>query len=547
MTQAELKLRKGNPDVLTSIANLSNDEVFTPPEFANKMLDTLEEAWAASNGGASIWEDSTVTFLDPFTKSGVFLREITERLTHGLEKQIPNLQERVNHILTKQVYGIGITQLTALLARRSVYCSKWANGEHSIATAFDNPDGNIWFERTEHTWVGGKDKIIVVDENGEEVTTTTDGKCKYCGAPKKIFGRGSSSESYAYFLTHSGDIQSSLNQIFGTDMKFDVVIGNPPYQMAGGAGGSSDSSIYQHFVVQAQQIEPRFLSMVIPSRWLVGGRGLDEFRSKMLGEHHIVELVDFPVSKEVFPGVEVKGGVCYFLWDKSHQDKTKYTQIRGEGTKSTQLRFLDEFDVFIRDEVAITILRKVLKAGEQSVRSILTNREPFRFESNFSGYSIEPLSTGVKIYFTQKGKRSFGYVRRDQIDKNEQLIDKWKVLVPKAGSDGGQKIPDSVLGKPWSVGPNSVCTGSFLAFCFDSETDAKNFEGYYKTRFFRFLVSLRKITQDAFSPMYQWVPMQTWSQEWSDEKLFQKYGLDATEIEHINNVIRSMESDDDKD
>ncbi|HLT68338.1 MAG TPA: restriction endonuclease, partial [Microbacterium sp.] len=135
--KAGFALRGRNPDVLTCIANLSNDEVFTPPEFASRMLDTLAEAWAASNDGASIWEDPTVTFLDPFTKSGVFLREITRRLTDGLAEQIPDLEERVDHILTKQVYGIAITQLTSLLARRSVYCSKDATGKHSIAKSFD--------------------------------------------------------------------------------------------------------------------------------------------------------------------------------------------------------------------------------------------------------------------------------------------------------------------------------------------------------------------------------------------------------------------------
>jgi site-specific DNA-methyltransferase (adenine-specific) len=154
--QASFALRGRNPDVLTCIANLSNDEVFTPPEFANRMLDTLAEAWAADHGGANLWADSSVRFLDPCTKSGVFLREITHRLTEGLADEIPNLDERVDHILTRQVFGIGITHLTSLLARRSVYCSKHANGEHSIARSVESDAGNVWFERTEHTWVNGK-------------------------------------------------------------------------------------------------------------------------------------------------------------------------------------------------------------------------------------------------------------------------------------------------------------------------------------------------------------------------------------------------------
>src|SRR5690348_7895917 len=168
--KASFSLRGRNPDVLTCIANLSNDEVFTPPEFANRMLDTLAEAWAADNNGADIWADSSVRFLDLCTKSGVFLREIAKRVIKGLEAEIPELQERVDHVLTKQLFGIGTTQLTSLLARRSLYCSKHATGEHSVAKTFEGDDGNIWFERIEHSWV--------------------DGKCRYCGANQRDYDRG---------------------------------------------------------------------------------------------------------------------------------------------------------------------------------------------------------------------------------------------------------------------------------------------------------------------------------------------------------------------
>jgi site-specific DNA-methyltransferase (adenine-specific) len=226
--QASFTLRARNPDVLTCIANLSNDEVFTPPEFANRMLDSLAEAWAANHKGANLWANKTVKFLDPFTKSGVFLREITTRLTTGLESEIPDLEKRVNHILTNQVYGIAITHLTSLLARRSVYCSKHAKGEHSIANGFASDDGNIWFQRMEHTW--------------------GDTKCEFCGAPRVILDRDTGQENYAYAFIHTNNIKTRLAEIFRESMQFDVIIGNPPYQMKGGAGGSSDSSIYHLFV-----------------------------------------------------------------------------------------------------------------------------------------------------------------------------------------------------------------------------------------------------------------------------------------------------------
>ncbi len=274
MAAAPFTLRNRNPDVLTCIANLSNDEVFTPPELANQMLDSLAEAWAGSHDGANIWANKGVTFLDPCTKSGVFLREIASRLTAGLAEEIPNLTERVAHILKNQVFGISITQLTSLLARRSLYCSKNANGEHSIAQSFESSSGNVWFKRVEHAWEGNK--------------------CKHCDAPKMFLDRDKERENYAYAFIHADNINARIGELFGEQMQFDVIIGNPPYQMKGGAGGSSASSIYHLFVEQAQQLEPKFLSMVVPSRWLAGGRGLGDFRREMLTNGHVRTLNGFP-------------------------------------------------------------------------------------------------------------------------------------------------------------------------------------------------------------------------------------------------------------
>ncbi len=521
--QAGFTLRGRNPDVLTCIANLSNDEVFTPPEFANRMLDTLEKAWANDNNGENLWANPSIRFLDPFTKSGVFLREITSRLTTGLEEQIPDLDERVNHILTKQVYGIAITRLTSLLARRSVYCSKHANGEYSIASSFSDEAGNVWFERMEHSWEGNR--------------------CKYCSAPKTILERDSQRENYAYAFIHTDNIKARIAELFGDEMQFDVIIGNPPYQMKGGAGGTSDSSIYQLFVEQAKQLEPRFLSMVTPSRWLAGGRGLSEFRQEMLSSGKLQSLVDFPVSKEVFPNVEVKGGICYFLWSNTHNGPCDVTVVRGEDETSSS-RKLDEFDVFVRHPVAVGILRKVLKMEEPSMTEILTADTPFGIATNFDGFHDRKGKNDVALHYVKKRKRDIGYVPRNTITRNANLIDKWKVLGPEAGSDGGQKIPDSVLGKPWISVPPSICTQSFLAFWLESEAEANSLESYFRTKFFRHLVSLRKLTQHALRSTYTWVPMQTWDRQWTDEALYQKYGLTQKEIDYIEMVVRPMEASD---
>ena len=521
LEQSNFALRNRNPDVLTCIANLSNDEVFTPPELANQILDTLAESWAEDHNGENIWENKNIKFLDPCAKSGVFLREITTRLTKGLEKKIPNLIKRVDHILSKQVYGIGITKLTSLLSRRSLYCSKNADGKHSIAKSLNGKDGNIWFKRLEHTWNGSK--------------------CVFCGAPKTVLDRGDDIENYAYAFIHTDDINERIRDIFGEKMQFDVIIGNPPYQMKGGAGGTSDSSIYQLFVQQAKQLEPKYLSMVIPSRWLAGGRGMDDFRKDMLNSNQLSRLVDYPVSKEVFPNVEVKGGICFFLWSKDYQGNCNVTVKRGEDSL-TSSRELNEFDVFVRNPIAMKILRKVLSFEESSIIEILTADTPFGIATNYNGFHEKKLTNDVALHYFKKGKRHIGYMPRKEIVKNTHLIDKWKIFVPKAGSDGGQKIPDSVLGKPWFAKPKSVATQTFIAFWTDSKKEAISIQSYYITKFFRFIVSLRKITQDALKQTYKWVPIQKWDREWTDKELYKKYKLSKVEINHIESVIRPMET-----
>jgi site-specific DNA-methyltransferase (adenine-specific) len=522
-SQSAFVLRGRNPDILTCIANLSNDEVFTPPELANQMLDTLAQAWAANNDGANIWADKTVTFLDPCAKSGVFLREITSRLTEGLKAAIPDLQKRVDHILTKQVFGIGITQITSLLARRSVYCSKYANGEHSIAESFTDEAGNIWFERTKHTWEGNK--------------------CKYCGAPKVILDRSEGVENYAYPFIHTDDIKAWIADKFGGDMQFDVVIGNPPYQMANGE--SSDIPIYQHFVAQAKTLDPKFLCMVIPARWMAGGKWLDEFRASMLADKALRELVDYPVAGDVFPSVDIKGGVCFFLRDKAHHGNTYITSVRGNSIVGPIERDLGEFDVLVRDATSVSILHKVLPDLASPLSEITSGQTPFGLLSNFSSFSRTKKAGLVRLYM--QGGDHDRWVDPALVTRNADLINKWKVLAPKAGpgNSGGHVIPDMVLGRPVIAEPRSVCTQTYLVIGpLSSRAECESLVTYQRTKFVRFLVSLRKPSQDANRGVYRWVPQQTWDREWTDKDLYRRYKLSKEEIEFIESMIRPMEADD---
>ena len=536
--QVSFTLRGRNPDVLTCIANLSNDEVFTPPEFANRMLDMLAEAWATNNGGADLWADSTMRFLDPFTKSGVFLREITSRLTRGLAVEIPDLQERVNHILTRQVFGISITRLTSFLARRSLYCSKHANGPHSIATGFTGDAGNVWFERMEHTWA--------------------EGKCKFCGASQKALDRGEELETHAYAFIHTDDIKTRLAEIFGGDMQFDVIIGNPPYQLDDGGFGTSAAPIYQLFVQQAKALEPRYLSMVIPSRWFAGGKGLDEFRESMLTDNRVRSIDDYLSAADVFPGVGLKGGVNFFLWDRDNRGQCRVNTHFKDWPESTSTRPLLEegADVFIRFNEGLSILKKVAavespKGGGDSVLlpenkrfdQLISSRKPFGLQTTFKGKRTR-RDGDVLVY--QNGGQ--GYTPRRSISTGVDLIGKWKLFAGYAAPGTGNKdtYPHRIISTPFVGEPGSISSETYLCIGpFDSKSEADSALSYLCCRLTRFLILLHKPSQHVTRKVYTFVPTQKWTKTWTDRDLYKKYGLTASEIAFIEGIVRPMEINED--
>ena len=502
-----------NPDVLSCLANLSNDEVFTSPEVVNKMLDMLPQ---------DIFENPDTTFLDPACKTGVFLREIARRLIKGLEKQIPNLNDRLEHIFKHQLYGIAITELTSLLSRRSLYCSKWPNGEYSIVN-FKSPEGNIKYRRIQHTW--------------------KDGNCIFCGASQNIYERDNALETYAYQFIHTNKPEEIFN------MKFDVIIGNPPYQLSDGGAQASAGAIYNKFVEQAIKLKPRYLTMITPSRWFTGGKNLNDFREKMLHDDRLRIIHDFPDASECFPGVEIKGGVNYFLWDRDHKGECNIITHKGGKIISEATRPLLEknCDVFIRNNELVSIYRKVSDFNERSFMDIVSARKPYGLAGDFfknpNKYGLPQIeekkfNNGLKIYGLIGNKRTERYITKDYPLPKKEFLNEYKIFMARNQGSGifGETFSEPILAKP-----GELCTETFIEIGpFKSKQVMENCYSYIKTKFFRAMVGVRKLDQGAPQGVYKYVPIQDFSKAWTDEELYKKYNLSKKEIKFIEENVPEM-------
>ena len=517
-----------NPDVLLCLANLSNDEVFTPPEIANQMLDMLPQ---------ELFEDPNTTFLDPACKSGVFLREIAKRLINGLEDKIPDLEERIDHICKNQLYGIAITELTSLLSRRSVYCSKYPNGPFSISR-FDNVEGNIRFKSCKHDW-DGPVKWKIEGRKQERVWRT----CKWCGASEKEYG----TEERADLETHAYEFIHTLKPEGIINMKFDVICSNPPYQLSdGGGNGASAKPIYQLFIQQAIKLKPRYMTMITPSRWFTGGKGLDEFRNTMLHDDRLRIIHDYPDASDCFSGVQIKGGVSYFLWDRDNKGPCSVYSHRGDDVTGPAQRPLleQDCDTFIRYNEAVDILRKVKALNEPSMMDLVSARMPFGLANTYKGNKNKRNNTDVIVYVSGNDREVRGttsFAPLNDISKGREMIKWHKVYISKAGS-GSDAFPHPILTQPFYGAPGTACNETYLVIGeFKNKAICENVMSYISTRFFRFLVLLKKSSQNAARGVYQLVPQQDFSKAWTDEELYAKYNISEEEVKFIESMVRPME------
>ncbi|RKT36144.1 site-specific DNA-methyltransferase (adenine-specific) [Microbacterium sp. AG1240] len=494
--------RRHIPDILDCLAQLSNDEVPTPPKFANQMLDLLPD---------EVWSDPNLKWLDPFVKSGVFLREVATRLLSGLAEWEPDFEKRRDHIFRNMLYGTSITEMTGLLARRSLYYSRDASGETSVVK-FASPDGNVPFVPAKHAFK--KERCVI------------------CGAPEDL-ERGDSRENHAYSFIHGAYPTEELK-----DMKFDVIVGNPPFQIDDGGHNASATPIYQHFVEAAIDMDPRYVLMITPSRWFAGGKGLDKYRDRMLNDRHMQNLVDYPKLYDGFPGVKIRGGVSYFLWSRDYDGPCSIqTMWDGKPVGEPVARYLNAYDVLVRRNEAVSILEKVRAKNEPTLNNRVSSAKPFGLRTFFHGApKPDGMAEPVKLY----GSQRVSWVERASIPQNDAWVDNWKVLMTRVQGTSSA-VETQFLGKPIVAAPKSASTESYVvAGRFDGFAEAEWYAAYLRTRFARFLVSLRKSTQDAARGVYSFIPDLPMDRQWTDEKLYERYGLNAEEIAFIESQVREM-------
>lgn len=523
-------------DILETITNVGNDEVFTPRKTCEMILDSLPE---------EVWHNPNYKWLNPATKNGIFEREIAIRLDRGLRDVIPDEEVRRKHILQKMIYAIGLTKFTSYVARRTLYYCSDANRQcdgiqakdgHYVngyaignGTWFDDKEGNIKTPFAEH----------VFDKND---------RCVYCRLPKTSkYVDSLQREQYAYeFIHHRPDeLLTFLQDLFfkgDRNMKFDIIITNPPYQLSTNDNGTQAAPIYQYFVQNSIALNPKYISMIIPSKWFAGGMAtLDSFREQMKTDCRIQQLVDFQNAKECFPTNSIGGGVCYFLWNRDYHGKCEFINV-SNGKRSLSLRSLNEFPTIVRSNSAVSILRKIISFKEETLDSIASPLSVFGLSSKARGQEKVDDDHPIKLYASD----GISYIGKQQVLKRYDLVDKYKVMVGILGAEHALE-PDSdgkyriITASMKVLGPNDVCTHSYFTVgSFDTIEEANSLYKYLCTKFARFLILLAMTSTHLSRNVLVFVPKLDFKKKWTEKMLFEKYQLSCEEVSVIESTIKEM-------
>ena len=546
---------KESRDILSLFEALNSHEVFTPPRVARQMLDLLP---------SGIWSDPSIKILDPCTKSGVFLREAFYRLFTQLDGKglyetengdiydLDDKQQRINHILENMLFGIATSELTSYVARRTLYGVMRANSDKQLSAieAFEQSSNfHQWTEREKYNFIGRNKFNEYFDHNlfctPEYEGFEQEGNIFYPNDEvKKLVMEEDDYEiedKYFPFIEENTKHKKILD-IRSGKMKFDVIIGNPPYQKETGGFGKQAKPIYNLFIELAIKLNPNYITMITPSRWFSGGMGLSSFRAMMMSDKRLSSITDFPNSKDCFPGVSISGGVNYFLWNKLHNDCCSFTSMRNNSATFFKMK-LDDYGVIVRYKESKEIIDAIKSNGFSSFSSLVSPINAFDLSSSFRG-SESSTGNDVKILHS----KGYGFMsRKDFNSKNlsNKLIDKYKVVVSRTVAEHANEPSKSgtfkVLAKTLILPPETACTHSYLVVAsFDNMSEAESCLSFLQTKFVRFLILQTLTGIDLSSSKFEFVPCVKFDKEFLDVDLYKKYNLTEDSINHIEGMVRAM-------